>query len=258
MSTTKERYDGLVLSLGKATLNALYPNDFEYYMCALELVDSMDNSIEYLVFPIMPSAISKSEPGGANIKKSLGGVSIVSTNAFIPQDLAIKGNFGRRFKILFTQRGNSNNKITAKGIQGLKQSVQQFDAKIKTGFGTTKVLQRMLNDSNKVDVLNKPYRMYFYNLALSESYWVKKISATFSQTREQNNMMWEYNIVFKIIAPLNTLKGIHRRKNKMDLGIDLVQKGMNIIGGKLAGDFKIKGFKNFSLNGLREDLFGKK
>lgn len=48
-------------SIGIEAVSRLYPNDFEVYMVALELTDSQDNMIDYLVFPVLPDAITKTE-----------------------------------------------------------------------------------------------------------------------------------------------------------------------------------------------------
>lgn len=55
-------------SIGVEAVSRLYPNDFEVYMVALELTDSQDNMIDYLVFPVLPDAITKTEPTRTNIK----------------------------------------------------------------------------------------------------------------------------------------------------------------------------------------------
>ena len=135
MSESKIKFDGIIDSLGKAAVNALFPNDFEYYMCAFELVDSDDNSLEYLVLPVMPSMISKSEPSVVSIKKTLAGISIITTSSFIPQDITIKGNFGRKFRILYThKKGMISRILKVKTLKEFDMAVREFDQSIKTGL----------------------------------------------------------------------------------------------------------------------------
>ena len=167
------RYSGLVRDLGKSALSAFFPNDIEYYLCAFELVGSQGTE-SYFVFPIQPSSINKSEPTRTNIKKSLAGVTVLRNSSFIPKEISIKGNFGKRFKILAGLEGVA---FTRPGISlsrnsGLSISSSEFSASVKTGYGSIKLLQKLLQDSNNVDQKGKPKRLYFYNMALGESYLV--------------------------------------------------------------------------------------
>jgi len=257
VSESKIKFDGIIDSLGKAAVNALFPNDFEYYMCAFELVDSDDNSLEYLVLPVMPSMISKSEPSVVSIKKTLAGISIITTSSFIPQDITIKGNFGRKFRILYThKKGMISRILKVKTLKEFDMAVREFDQSIKTGFGSTKLLQRILNNANKVDSNNKPLRLYFYNLALSESYWVKKIVFNLSQTREQNNMNWEYQIQLKILANLNSLQGVKKQKRGVNLTNDVLQKATNALVGGLISTYSIK-IADVNISERLNDLIGR-
>ena len=172
-------------SIGGQALASLYPNDFEWYMVALELADSDDNTIDYLTFPIMPDSISKTEPTRTNIKKSMAGVTVLSTPSYSPQEINIKGSFGRQFKILINPKPdvsiNSSSKSVSAGkyhlfditkksgsISGLAFS--NFNLNVKTGYGVMKILQAMASKSVGLDDKGKPLRLYFYNMALGESY----------------------------------------------------------------------------------------
>ena len=149
-------------SIGGQALASLYPNDFEWYMVALELADSDDNTIDYLTFPIMPDSISKTEPTRTNIKKSMAGVTVLSTPSYSPQEINIKGSFGRQFKILINPKPdvsiNSSSKSVSAGkyhlfditkksgsISGLAFS--NFNLNVKTGYGVMKILQAMASKS---------------------------------------------------------------------------------------------------------------
>ncbi|HQF50625.1 MAG TPA: hypothetical protein PK588_07635, partial [Paludibacteraceae bacterium] len=61
LNIINKRVTQMAQDLGRGVLHQIYPNDFEYYMLALELVDGANNTIDYFVFPVMPSAIVKSE-----------------------------------------------------------------------------------------------------------------------------------------------------------------------------------------------------
>jgi hypothetical protein len=61
----------LAKSIGTQALSSMYPNDFEWYMVAIELADSQEKTVDYLTFPIMPDSMSKTEYARTNLKKSL-------------------------------------------------------------------------------------------------------------------------------------------------------------------------------------------
>jgi len=63
-------YFDLLNSIGKAGAHGLFPNDFELYMFALELVSIKGKPVDFLIFPVMPSNISESEPNIQSIKKN--------------------------------------------------------------------------------------------------------------------------------------------------------------------------------------------
>src|SRR6478735_5107708 len=91
------RYSDLLFTVGKQVINSLFPNDFEYYLIAFELVDSKLRTVDYLTFPILPDSITESKLELTNIKKSAGGITSITTPTFVPRDISIRGNFGRNF-----------------------------------------------------------------------------------------------------------------------------------------------------------------
>jgi len=196
------KYMSLTKQLGKAAVSAFYPNDVEYYLCAFELVGS--SGVEgYFVFPIQPSSISKTEPSRTNIKKSLSGITVLKNSSFVPQELSIKGNFGRRFKILSNLNGTAFASVNIAKKSGLTFDTPTLSQSIKTGYGAIKVLQKIIEESNKVDNNGMPKQLYFYNMGLGESYLVTipPSGVNFTQT-EDRNMIWQYSINMTILAPL--------------------------------------------------------
>jgi hypothetical protein len=186
-------------TIGKAGLNALYPNDFEAYFIALELVDSSDKILEFFTFPIMPNSLSITEPEITNIKKVNKGITSLKTDSFISKDISISGTFGRNFRILIRDQFIDFNSF--RGGLGLLHG--DFEGPtIKTGFGSIKILQKILENSKILDQKGKPVRLYFYNFAFSENYVVEVIDKSFSQSKE-SNMIWNYNINLKAVAPIN-------------------------------------------------------
>ena len=77
-SAIVEQVWSLQKQVGAQAVAAMYPNDFEWYMVALELTDSQDNTIDYIAFPITPDSITKTEPTRTNVKKSLSGITVLS------------------------------------------------------------------------------------------------------------------------------------------------------------------------------------
>lgn len=226
------RYKQLSGQIGKAALNSLYPNDFEYYLCAFELV-SEGKTVDYFVFPIQPSSITKTEPNRNNIKTSMSGTTVLRNKSFLPQEIVLKGNFGRRFKILTTQGVAFSNTITLNRQEsslGIKTPV--FSAGIKTGYGATKTLQNLLQKSNKVNKNGKPYQLYFYNMAFGESYLVTipPSGIVFSQS-EEKNMIWEYTLNLKVLAPLSEVSDVKYQtlRNSKILGVNVIQNSINIV-----------------------------
>jgi len=223
------KYTQLIKDLGRSAVSSLYPNDIEYYLCAFELVSS-DGTESYFMFPIQPSSIQKSEPTRTNIKKSLAGVTVLKNSSFIPQELSLKGNFGKRFKIISGLDGVAFNKSKKNNV---KFDVPTLSNSIKTGFGAIKILQKILADSNKFDSVGKPKKLYFYNLGLGESYLVtvSPFGISFSQT-EDTNMIWQYNISLTILSPLSVVTGIGSdvmSANRAILSRGAIQKTINAV-----------------------------
>ena len=212
IDSVREVYKNLRGSYGKVGLNAVFPNDFEAYMMGLELVNGSGEVEEYFVFPVNPNQLVEVSKRITSIRKTLGGVSIHSTEKFIPTDITMQGTFGRKLKFLI-----GDDIINFAGLSfGFKKNRFKFDfntnaaareltRQVKTGYGCIKVLESVCNRSETLDENGKPYELYLYNLALGNSYLVKVLDLTFSQS-EQMNMIWSYNLVLKSIAPIDQVK----------------------------------------------------
>jgi hypothetical protein len=215
--------------IGKTGLNALFPNDFEVYIIALELVDSQDRTLEFFSFPITPSNISISEPQLTNIKKTARGLVSLKTDSFVPVDITLSGNFGRNFKILIRNQiidftsFSSNLGVTNTDFNG---------PNIKTGYGTMKVFDHLLNGSKVLDLMGNPTRLYFYNFAFGVNYVVEVMDKSFTQARDSSNMIWNYNVSLKAVAPINN--AIRSRKSMLNMvTTGVVQKGINNLCGNI-------------------------
>lgn len=216
ITTYVNKLTSLTKSIGIEAVSQLYPNDFEVYMIAMELVDSDDNTIDYLTFPVMPDSISKVEPSRTNIKKSLSGVTVLTNPSFIPKEITIKGSFGRNFKIILGEKPNLSALSTSAGKYDLYSildqkvvpqfSMSKFNAGVKTGYGLIKILKAMIDKSIGLDNKGKPLRLYFYNMALGESYLVAIPPSGVQFSQDVNkNMIWNYSVTMSIISPLEAV-----------------------------------------------------
>lgn len=242
------RYKSTLSDLGRAALHALYPRDFEYYLVSLELTELSEegeNTIDYFVFPIAPNSINKSENNRINVKKTATSNVVINNKHFTPHDLTLKGDFGRGFKILISP----NETISFKGLRYsikegnynpsdlLESTVNdikaEFNPEIKTGYGCIKILQSIVSKAMSVDKKGNPFRLYFYNPALGESYLVvpKPNGLNLQQDQNQNNMIWSYSLNFTIIADIvsSRNKTIKRSLSSL-LSAGAIQKGVNEVG----------------------------
>lgn len=236
------KYNDAVDAIGKDALATLFPKDFEVYMVAFELTDFQDRTIDYFVLPIMPDSITKTEPSRTNIKKTSSGVAVLSSTSFAPQEVTIKGNFGRKFKFNLNLKeaaiqgvafsiGAGKYDLQQMSTNALSVGVNPFDIGIQTGFRAHSILRGIINKSNGVDKAGNPFKLYFYNLALNESYLVKANpnGLTSSQTKDKN-MIWEYSLPMTIIAPLSALRNNFSKGSLTELlTFNQVQVGVNVV-----------------------------
>lgn len=241
-----------IVDAGRASLNAMFPNDFEYYLVALEIVDSVGDTFMYLVFPIMPDEYTESTSRPVSIKKTMAGVTTVDSDTFVPCDITMSGTFGRRLKLLignfsvfnlsssnFSIGSISNDgsmmlsNIINVGMNGLSSGLWNLikpilSDNVKTGYGTLKILETMINMDGALDSYGKPFRLYFYNPAIGNNYLVKIMSFTKKQSI-QRNTIWEYTVVMKGVAPLEYIIGDRKNagKNLKNLGVGFVQRTSN-------------------------------
>lgn len=226
MSINSDLIENLLGSVGdignktvRATLHTMYPKEFELYMISVELTDSSDNILDYLTFPINPNSIVKSEPYIKTIDKTLNGVTVVRGTGFTPQDLTIKGSFGRAFKILVRQQETVFTALR-------KNPNPELSSTIKNGYGTFKVLQEICKRSNENDSKGLPNRLYFHNFPLGESYLCEVMNFEGSQDLS-TNMMWNYSLTLKILAPINLTTAERFKKVALGTSQKLITSAVN-------------------------------
>jgi hypothetical protein len=224
-----------ITDAGKAGANALFPNDFEYYAITLELTDSKGTTVDYLTFPVNPEGIDYNETSLVNIKKTLGGVTALDTSSFIPKKYTITGTFGKKFRLLLTKPSTSE-LSTDKGVydkiqSGLEIKTSVLNAKLKTGYGTTKLLEAIITKSSGLDQYNRPMRLYLYNPTLNHNFLVKSQSIMLHQDKQASNMMWKYTLTLTAIAPIDRLKVDQDVDSSLlnSSSISVLSKGANIL-----------------------------
>ena len=248
IDSVNRQYTNLVRSIGQAALSSLSPHDFEYYMVALELTDGSGRTIDYFSFPVLPASIQKTEPKRTNIKQSNTGITVLSSTAFVPQQITIKGNFGRFFKLILSTKGPTGSAVaysTSRGVYDLYQAKSKslivnypnFDVGVKSGFGAMNLLRAIIAKSNGIDDQGLPFRLYFYNMALGESYLVTVPSngLTLNTDVDNSNTLWNYNLTLTAIAPLSLVlsKKAYEGSLKNSLQTGIIQKGVNVLSNQL-------------------------
>lgn len=209
----------LLSTIGKAALNARYPNEFELYVCALELVDQTGKTMQYFIFPVNPSSMDESQPKLTNIKKTLAGVTVLSSPTFVPIDITLTGTFGRKFKVLLgsnfvdvVQSFTTSPSAVTTDNSDSQSASSVFDARVKTGYGCLKILQEIIDGADVIDE-NGPRRLIFYNPAFGSSYVVKPTSFKIAMSQE-SNMVHNYYLSLKAIAPLNALQSAQQLQDE--------------------------------------------
>lgn len=191
----------------KTTLNVLWPNEFELYMVSLELTDADDTTLDYFTFPINPNSMTKTEPYIKDIGRSFGAVVVNKTGKFAPQDITIKGNFGKEFKMLIRNTQISFKALVKKNPAGMDGD--ELSPIFKNGYGCFKVLQNLCKRSDELDN-GKSRRLYFHNFILGESYLVEVLDFV-GDMNMPTNMLWNYTLRLKVLTPINVSKKTRTR-----------------------------------------------
>lgn len=230
---------GSLDTAAKLALNTLYPAEFEVYMVTLELVDYNDESLEYFTFPINPESISKSQPYLKQIERTYGAVVVNKSGSFVPQDIIIRGTFGRQFRFITTDKVLDLTAIQwlPDGTVDMSSDQKEFNKNYKSGYGCFKIVQKICDEANILDN-GHARKLYFYNLAMGESYLVEVMNFTGSQS-QNSNMIWNYDLRMKILSNVldeNKWKtaGQNALTNAVTAGANLVAKaGRELVGNLL-------------------------
>lgn len=204
---------------GKESVNASYPDEIEYYACALELVDGVGTTVDFFSFPVMPQSMQETKPTITNIKKTHTGVVITTHSTFVPFDIQISGHFGRMFRKMIDSTQSVQDNVFGRNNKASKTTSNEvvvkpmFSTDYKTGYGSTKILESIFNKAKLADSFSNPMKLIFYNLSLNSNYMVEPITLTLSQNRDMN-MIWQYNLTMKAVAPVEAILEGHKTSMK--------------------------------------------
>jgi len=205
VNSVAENVRSAVDTIGRAALHSLAPDNFEYYMCSLELLDSSGNTKGFMTFAVMPNNIMETKTQIASITKTNKGILTLFNSTFSPRDISLQGTFGRKIRLLTGMKEAENvSKIPFFG-GNLGFSLSGSDVLIKTGYGLTKMLKSMVDKSFELDDKGNPCLLLFNNYALNTHYVVEVLQSAFSQSIE-NNMIWYYSLEMKAVAPSSAVK----------------------------------------------------
>lgn len=196
---------GTLGTAGRAAVHAMYPNNYEYYLCTLELIDKDKNLEGLLSFLVMPNSITETKTPLMNVQKTNSAVVTTYNNSFTPRDISIQGTFGRKIRLLLGQKEvfgrNENNNLSGLNFGLNKIGIDPI--LIKTGYGMIKMLEKMIDKSHSKDD-DKEHFLVFTNYSLNHSYVVECLQFSESQSID-NNMIWYYSMELKAVANANTI-----------------------------------------------------
>ena len=200
------------MTMGKAVLHAKAPDNYEYYMCSLELIDCSGNQVGFISFVVMPNNITESATPIQTQTKTKNGMVTLFNDSFAPVNISLQGTFGRKFKIVTDMVDPSESKKNF--FNGSIGKISGVDAAVKSGYGLTRVLQYILKKTNKLDAQGRPYILLFNNYSFNSSYVVDVMSYSFNQSIE-NNMLWFYELQLKAIAPGSAVRNSKQNNAKL-------------------------------------------
>lgn len=206
----------------KQLMHLVSPNNFEYYLIALEVRDfnapSSSTIIKKtLIFPVNPERILIMEKKMSKTTKTYKGVVVNEIETFVPTPLNISGTFGRKAKVLYGSGGRMGDNHSIAGIDPATS--------IKTGYGVLKDLQSLHKLSRLSNKNGKPYRTILYNLMFSSVYVVELGDLKISMSQDKN-MLWYYDLSMTVVSPVDGLEYNPWDVSKL-MTYDAISKGMS-------------------------------
>lgn len=189
---------GALVETGRAAIHAIAPDEYEYYLCSLELLDGSGERQGFISFVVMPDQIVESHTPIQTMTKTHSGIVTTFNPSFSPIDITISGTFGKKFRLVTGLADPMKRKGGGLNLSFGKLATTTVGA--KSGYGLMKILEHILIKSEKIDEsTGKPYFVIFNNYAFNTHYVVNIVNYNFQQSYDQN-MIWHYNVVMKAVA----------------------------------------------------------
>lgn len=222
------------LSVGKAALSAVMPDDVEYYLCSLELYNQDKKRIGFLSFVVMPDQMEETHSPIQTIVKTHRGIATVLNDSFAPVDISFSGTFGRRWRLLSSFK-DPKLELDTKGFLNLSLgSVAGIGINLKSGYGITKVMEHILQRSYKTQG-GKPFYLIFNNYALNTSYVCDVVNYTVYQD-VNTNVMWNYSVHLRAVAENSSFfKKSNRLKDLKDVASMQIANGLTNVVSNMIG-----------------------
>lgn len=206
INAVSEQARSVLATVGHAALHSIAPDNFEYYLCSLELLDSSGNTKAFLSFVVMPNNYLESRSSIATITKTQSGVTTLFNSTFEPRDISIQGTFGRKLRLLLGMKEiEDKDDKSVPFFNGQFGKVAGQEVMVKTGYGLTKMLQKMVSSNYKLDGDGMPHILLFSNYSLNTNYVVEVLQDSYSQGVE-NNMLWFYSLEMRAVAPQSAIQ----------------------------------------------------
>lgn len=188
---------GALVETGRAAIHAIAPDEYEYYLCSLELLNGSGERKGFISFVVMPDQIVESHTPIQSMVKTHSGIVTTFNPSFSPINISISGTFGKKFRLITGLADPMKTKGGGINLSFGKLATATVGA--KSGYGLIKVLEHILKMSEKVDEQGKPYFVIFNNYAFNTHYVVNIMNYGFQQSSDQN-MIWYYNISMQAVA----------------------------------------------------------
>jgi len=196
-----------LIAAGRSSIHAMAPDDFEYYMCSLELLDSEGVTKGFMMFPVMPNNIMETKTEILSTIKTNSGIVSVFNPTFVPREISIQGTFGRKLRMIsnFVEVEEAPSNWFRNVVGGSYGKLTGSKTIFKTGYGMMRAMKKMVDTLYKLDENGRPHIMIFNNYAFNSHYVVEIPQSSFSQSTGEN-MIWYYNLEMRAIANASVAK----------------------------------------------------
>lgn len=213
----------LITEAQRLALNTAFPNDFEYYLLALEVIDSENIPMERFTFPVMPKMIRNQRPTIKTIEKTYGGVITNFATSFVPYPISVSGTFGKKLRFtlgLDTPQMLQYTYGDPKEVNAKKlfKKAATVNPRIRTGYGYTQKLKDIFAYGQALDKKGNPYKIVFYNMAANEVVYVEMDNLVTDINDQEKNMMWGYSLQMTAVAPVQKVSVKDTLKNMAGVG----------------------------------------